>query len=263
MTKRIVRQAHVVQKGPSYHTSRNRNSTSVSSSNATDFENLISTVSTNKHSPIPNLNHENGIATSHTFQELTAKADDVPSPSDTLTLLIVEPYFVFTCWDISDASMMAATDAIGQRAKLTLRYYDITHSPDLSSSRYWDLEIFDKVGNCYLKLEKPEQRLYLEIGMKDETGSFIKISGSDVMYMPDEIISKPGPMKWLKVAAATALSSEVNDNLEYMDADHKLLKKILGPYFYDILMRGRFSSIINSTMEAMFHLLSAAEFRKA
>jgi hypothetical protein len=39
---------------------------------------------------------------------------------------------------------------------------------------------------------------------------------------------------------------------EYTDADLELLKKILGPYFFDLFRRGRFASVTGSSAENIF-----------
>jgi hypothetical protein len=71
------------------------------------------------------------------------------------------------------------------------------------------------------------------------------------MRLPPQSLAKPGPIKWMVVSpSGDRLLSDVED---YTDADLALLKKILGPYFFDLLMRGRLASIAGSSVEAVFY----------
>ena len=171
--------------------------------------------------------------------------------TDRVVLLIVDPAFVFTYWEVTQESLKVASEQAGPSAKLTLRFYDITETGTTRGSRSWDIEVFDRLGNWYLKLASPEQMLCLEIGVKTATGEFHSISRSNVMRLPTQGLAKPGPIKWMVVTPSG--EKLVSDAEEYTDADLDLLKQILGPYFYDLLMRGRLASITGSSVEAVFY----------
>ena len=169
--------------------------------------------------------------------------------SDRLLMLVIDPRFAFTYWEINPDSLLEATDKIGPDAKLTLRLYDTTSAePDVT---YGDVEIFDRMGNWYLKMEHRQQRLFLEIGMKAATGEFACIARSRVMRITQEMLARPGPIKWIASTPGDDLAAPESE--EYEDANHETLKKILGPYFYELLVRGRLASITGSSMEAVFH----------
>lgn len=164
------------------------------------------------------------------------------SGENILNLLTVDPHFVFTYWEISPDFFRELANETKDE-KVVLRYYDITNSWNLAECLYWDIEVFDHVGNWYLKLENPNQRLHLDIGVISSARDFKKIVGADVIHMPKEVISRTGPIKWL-------ISKKGEE--QYEDADHGKLKKILGPYFYDLLMHGRFRSLGKSSTDAIF-----------
>lgn len=174
---------------------------------------------------------------------------------DRAVVLTVDPRFVFTYWEVKPESMHNAVSHLGPGAKLTLRFYDISATGDPDKSPSWDIEVFDRLGNWYLRLDYPEQILCLDVGMKNGYGAFHRIARSSVIRLPRQTLAAPGPLKWMIVTPdGQKLISTVE---EYTDADLELLKKILGPYFFDLLMKGQFASVAGSSMEAIFQDISA------
>ena len=170
-------------------------------------------------------------------------------------ILTVDPRFVFTYWEVKPQSIHDAMSHLGHGAKLTLRFYDISANGDPDSSPSWDIEVFDRLGNWYLRLDYPEQLLCLDVGMKNEFGAFHRIARSNIIKLPRQSLAAAGPLKWMIVTPdGQKLISDVE---EYTDADLELLKKILGPYFFDLLMKGQFASISGSSVEAIFQDISA------
>ncbi len=170
---------------------------------------------------------------------------------DRVILLAVDPNFVFTYWEIREESLRSATEHVGSDSKLTLRFYDVGETLTPEQSNFWDIEVFDRLGNWYLKLSHPDQRLCIDIGMKNQLGHFHRITRSNFIRLPSQSLAKPGPIKWMIVTPEG--DKIVSDVEEYTDADLVLLKKILGPYFFDLLMRGRLASIAGSSVEAVFY----------
>lgn len=194
------------------------------------------------------------IGVRHNAQALAMQELPQGYGKDCVALLVVDPRFVFTYWEVNQKTLAHLMGKAGPGAKLTLRFYDTTGSANLDSSPSWDVEVFDRLGNWYLKLTHPEQRLCLDIGIRTASGEFFRIARSNVMKMPAETLARPGPIRWMVVTpAGDKLISDVED---YTDADLELLKKILGPYFFDLLMRGRFASIAGSSIEAIFYEVS-------
>jgi hypothetical protein len=179
----------------------------------------------------------------------TAPTSQDKADVNRLLMLVVDPRYAFTYWEIKLESLLQAADRSGPDAKLTLRLYDTTSAePNVP---YGDVEIFDRRGNWYLKMEQPQQRLRLEIGMKAATGEFECITRSSIMRITQEMLAHPGPIKW--IASAPGEDRFAPPSEEYQDANPETLKKILGPYFYELLVRGRLTSIAGSSMEAVFH----------
>lgn len=190
----------------------------------------------------------------HNAQAMPLK--DLPGEygNDRVALLVIDPRFVFSYWEIKNDTLKRAMEQAGFGAKLTLRFYDITSTGNPETSPSWDVEVFDRLGNWYLKLSHPGQRVCLDVGVKKTSGEFLHIARSNVMRLPQETLARPGPIKWMIVTPSG--EKLISETEEYTDADMELLKKILGPYFYDLLMRGRFASIMGSSIEAIFYDIS-------
>ncbi len=161
-----------------------------------------------------------------------------------IILLVVDPKFAFVYWEVQTDKMHEAISAIGNDAKLILRFHEV------NSSSFWDVSIYERVGNWYLKLAHPERRLWAEIGMKNDRGYFFPIAQSNTMQMPRTGLARPGPIKWMLVSPTG--EKVITEIEEYTEADLELLKKILGPYFFDIFKRGKFSTITGSSSENIF-----------
>lgn len=191
----------------------------------------------------------------HNAQAMPAQEIPLEYGKDQVMLLIVDPTFAFTYWEVRHDALAEAQRELGADARLVLRFYDITHTGDPDTSESWDVEVFDRLGNWYLRLARPQQRLCLDIGLKSSAGRFWRFSRSNAMRLPPQSLAAPGPIKWMVVTpSGEALISNIE---EYTDADLSLLKKILGPYFFDLLMRGRFASIAGSSLEAIFYDVEA------
>ncbi|MBI2092386.1 MAG: DUF4912 domain-containing protein [Deltaproteobacteria bacterium] len=161
-----------------------------------------------------------------------------------IILLIVDPKFAFVYWDVQPEKMNDALSAIGHNAKLTLRF------TQLNTKHSWDVSIYERIGNWYLRLNHPENELIVKIGMKNENGDFYKIASSNIMRFPRTGLAGRGPTKWMLVSpSGEKVTTEIE---EYTNADLELLKKILGPYFFDLFSRGKFATLTGSSAENVF-----------
>lgn len=161
-----------------------------------------------------------------------------------IILLVVDPKFIFVYWEVQHDKMHEALKHVGSNGKLTLRF------TNLNNNHVWDVSIYERISNWYLKLDHPGQHLAVEIGMKGDDGRFFTIARSNPMKMPRTGLAKRGPIKWMLVSPTG--ETVITEIEEYTDADLELLKKILGPYFFDLFRRGRFASVTGSSAENIF-----------
>jgi hypothetical protein len=165
---------------------------------------------------------------------------------------------VFTYWEVTSLALEQASQHMGPHPKLTLRFYDTTRGTNLEQCHTWDIEVFDRLGNWYLRLEHPEQQLVIDVGLKDGAGRFYSIARSNYIKLPRPTLAEAGPIKWLTVGPeGQKIITEVE---EYTEADHELLRRILGPHFYSLLMKGQFSTVIGSSMEAVFQDITLLKY---
>lgn len=174
---------------------------------------------------------------------------------DSIILLIVDPHYAFAYWDISSQSIEEAIRHVGLLHKLTLRFYDATKSPPSEEQNFWDIEVFDRVGNWYIKLDDPSQILVVDIGLKDDSGRYCAISRTHAMKLKTETLAASDSTKQaLEIPLIDLVSNSADEPLS---ANHQMLKRILGPHFYNLLIRGDFESIVGSSAEAVFQDLSS------
>lgn len=216
-----------------------------------DFEEIVASVSEGQLEEVQTKGAKFNIGVQHNAQAMYSHELPYEYGKNQATLLVVDPKFVFTYWEIRQDTVNDAQHKLHGHGKLTLRFYDITNTHKPEISHYWDVEVFDRLGNWYLKLGHPEQLLCLDVGLKGPHGEFIVCTRSNIMKLPPQSLARPGPIKWMVVTPDGG--KMISDVEEYTDADLALLKKILGPYFFDLLMRGRFASIAGSSMEAVFY----------
>ena len=222
---------------------------------ALGFEEIVAQVSEGQAEEAGIAGSKFDIGVPHNAHAMPSR--DIPHEygKDCVMLLVVDPRFAFTYWEVRHDTMMEAQNRFSHQGKLTLRFYDITHEHNPDRAPWWDVEVFDRLGNWYLKLERPEQKICLDIGLKSPTGEFRRFARSNVMRLPPQSLAAPGPIKWMVVTPAG--ETLVSDSDDYTEAVMALLKKILGPYFFDLLMRGRFASIAGSSLEAIFYDVEA------
>ena len=219
------------------------------------FEDIISQVSEGQAEEAKLTGSKFDIGVAHNAHAMPVQ--DIPQGYDKtqVMVLVVDPRFVFTYWEVRHDTMMEAQHRFNHQGKLTLRFYDITHESNTEVAPSWDVEVFDRLGNWYLRLERPEQRICLDVGVKGPSGEFWRVARSNIMRLPPQSLAAPGPIKWMVVTPAG--ETLISDSEDYTEADLSLLKKILGPYFFDLLMRGRFASIAGSSVEAIFYDVEA------
>ncbi|MBI4212016.1 MAG: DUF4912 domain-containing protein [Deltaproteobacteria bacterium] len=155
------------------------------------------------------------------------------------TLLTIDPKFAFAYWELNNDAVRQATEKLGPESQLYLRFYDVTSTTDLKRCPHWDVEVFDHNGNWYLKLEKPRQKLCFEVFLKSKHGS-ITLSQSNIIHLSTGQLQNP----LLAIKKPTAQSTSF---------DQQYMKRILGPYFYELYEGGRLGNIANTSLEAIFH----------
>lgn len=187
--------------------------------------------------------------------QILASADiEEDTTLDSIILLTIEPHFAFAYWNISSTTMEEVAKHVGPESRLVLRLYDVSDGNAPDSASYTDIEVFDRLGNWYIKLDYPEQALAVDIGLKDNTGRYCTISRTFAVKLPPPTA---GTSSWESIDEIPLLDATGELDGEPQVANHALLKQILGPHFYSLLLSGNFESIIGSSAEAVFQDISS------
>jgi hypothetical protein len=195
---------------------------------------------------------KNDDSTLEGYSTKRALSDD--QDSDIVYLLVVKPHFAFAYWDISTASIDQAANLVGKQHNLTLRFYNVIDSQTLEYKTIQDIEVFDRIGNWYIKLGTFNQTLVVDIGLKDEDGRYCAISRTHAMTLFTDNMGVSFDQQ-TDIPLIDVVSGNLDDDLA---TDHKTLRRILGPHFYGLLMKGSLDTIVGTSAEAVFQDLSSS-----
>jgi Domain of unknown function (DUF4912) len=102
---------------------------------------------------------------------------DLPSSygKNRLVLLPVDPYLMFTYWELASGGPPTA----GSRA--VLRFHESPVSGGTEGSRPFDVDIELAAGNWYVHLWSPEKVYRADLGLRGEDGSFVILAQSNTV----------------------------------------------------------------------------------
>lgn len=115
-----------------------------------------------------------------------------------IVLLVRDPEWVYAYWEVTPDALGEANRRAGDReAHLTLRVYDVTEAKDLTY--FWDIEIYQRIGNWYIEVGRPERTYLADIGMKSRAGTFATIARSNAGHTPPNAPSPRFDEEWWTV----------------------------------------------------------------
>jgi hypothetical protein len=110
---------------------------------------------------------------------------------DRLILLVRDPWWLYTYWDISEYKINKVISSIPvyerKELKWILRVYDITGQSKIKLEKahsFFDIEISFDAGNWYINVNQPERAWIAEIGLKNPWGNFFPIVRSNIVKTP-------------------------------------------------------------------------------
>ena len=121
--------------------------------------------------------------------ELAAELDVLPEfyGRTRVVLLPVDPYLMHVYWEITPRDMeQARRRTRGLQYQAALRFHDISETPSdrANSQNQFDVDIELAPHNWYVRLWSPEKRYFVDLGLRTEDGSFMKIARSNVADTP-------------------------------------------------------------------------------
>jgi hypothetical protein len=185
--------------------------------------------------------YETGAHTSHNdYVKDTLETGEIPSSYDInrIVILPVDPTFAFIYWEVREDSLNSMFDQFGYDSKLTIRVYDVTNIEfnGLNAHEWWDIEAFNRIGTWYLKHNKGDRNLVVDMGIKSTDGMFHVIHRSKAVYFPRDRMVAPGKIFWMLVDEfGNKIISDIED---FTEEDMKLLKIIMGEERFKRFMTG-------------------------
>ncbi len=97
--------------------------------------------------------------------------------------LVRDPWWIFSYWEVTPGGIDVAHRTLADpESRLTLRVYDLSGQTDLD--RFWDIDIFHRIGNWYVDVGQPDRSFLIDIGLKSRSGAFATIARSNSAHTP-------------------------------------------------------------------------------
>jgi len=123
---------------------------------------------------------------------------------DRIVLMVRDPYWLHTYWELTRHSLSRAETALGQEwhtAKPILRVLDVSSEETTSASEATvrDIEIHGGCNNWYIDVGNPPRSYRVDIGYRTESGRFYVLARSNVVTTPRAGVSDVIDENWADV----------------------------------------------------------------
>lgn len=116
-----------------------------------------------------------------------------------IAIMARDPNWAFVYWEVTPEALEASRAKSIKGANLTLRVYDVTgvdfNGENALSS--FDISIYERVGNWYVELGKPDRSFCVDIGLLTPQSYFITIARSNVITTPRDKVSEITDERWM------------------------------------------------------------------
>ncbi len=121
---------------------------------------------------------------------------------DKISLMARDPYWAYTYWEVTQKKLDVERFALGQagqEAYLAIRVYDITdvHFNGHNAHGYHDKGIYDRVGNWFLDVIRPNRSFIADLGLKTHDGRFVTLARSNAITAPRDGMSEALDEEWV------------------------------------------------------------------
>jgi uncharacterized protein len=121
---------------------------------------------------------------------------------DRIVLLIRDPYWCFTYWDLTPERQADVITQLSQgQTKLLLRVYDVT-GIDFDGSnahRYQDIEVNAEAINWYINVWAADRAYCVDLGLLYPDGRFVTLVRSNIVTTPRDSVSSVVDEEWMVV----------------------------------------------------------------
>jgi hypothetical protein len=105
-----------------------------------------------------------------------------------ITLMVRDPYWLFTYWEFAPELRADLVGRIGEEAllasRLVLRVYDVTGVDPDHANEYRDIDIAPGARNWYINVMRVEREYCVDVGLITPDGSFVVIARSNRVTLP-------------------------------------------------------------------------------
>jgi len=134
----------------------------------------------------------------------TVEAQELPTSydEDRIVLLVRDPYWVHSYWEITRESLLKARASLGDdwhNARSILRVYDITgvEFDGDNASSFFDVEVSGGTDNWYINTRIPNRTYCVDIGLLSPDGKFIMLARSNKATTPRDVPSEVADEEWM------------------------------------------------------------------
>lgn len=111
-----------------------------------------------------------------------------------LVLLVRDPYWLYSYWEVTGEAQALAEDAVGREAwreaRPVLRVYDAT------AGSHYDVGVDEMARNWHLNVGQPDRTWYAELGRITATGRFVMLARSNTVHTPRDGQSDVIDWRW-------------------------------------------------------------------
>jgi len=116
-----------------------------------------------------------------------------------IVIMARDPNWAFAYWEVTPEAIESFKKTAGEGSNLTLRVYDITgiDFDGRNALSSFDIGVYERVGNWYIELGKPDHSFCVDVGLLNPEGSFITIARSNVITTPRDRVSEITDERWM------------------------------------------------------------------
>jgi hypothetical protein len=168
---------------------------------------------------------------------------------DKVVLLPIDPHFIYTYWEITEHKFNDFRNRVGWDSRLTVRVFDVTALTNFNGNnahRIWDIDVYERIGSWFMKLDRDNLDVVIEVGLKKPNGEFVSLDRSNYVKLPRLGLAPHGPIQWMVVDRH--FQAVITDVEHLTEEDLALLRKMLGDEFYRQWMKGNLTGQLLSSM---------------
>ncbi|MDK2820737.1 MAG: uncharacterized protein PWP31_702 [Clostridia bacterium] len=138
---------------------------------------------------------------------------------DEIVLMVKDPYWLYSYWEISDATIENLKRQYGtnwDNSHPVLRIYDLTNHPyDFLNAPFFEIAITDLADNWYINTGQPNRTYCIDLGRWIPNHGFITIARSNIVTTPADQPSNEIDPLWPPVEVCWEAVSRYTTNKKY------------------------------------------------